>query len=352
VLRFANRALPLLAALLALRLLYYGALLPNTYQAKVSGVPWDGIGLTYGLQFLRRLGVASPVHAAAWGAVVAVAIVGMRRAREREPELVAVIVAGVGVLAVHLAIAVAEGGDYMNDFRFLAPAMPAMAVAVGGLAHLAVGVPRPPAWRLGGAVVLVALAVSHGVRQRDAVPVAPDAPPSARHKQSVGATRAQVARFSTALARIVEPADALVVDRAGAYSYGHRHRAIDATGLVSRQVARDFYLREPFDGEGRRVRFPGHARWPRVDMMTRERIDFIFPTVSRLGPDVPGVDASSPRRRIEYPFFHVTMPLGDGLYFRFFTTWSEAEIQRRAGRHGVELCYHLSLGPTRCVGGA
>lgn len=350
--RVANVALPLLAGLLAVRFLYYGAILPNTYQAKVGGVPWDDVGSTYGVQFLRRLGLLHPLHVVPWIAIAVVAVVAWRRARHRElTDVLLTVVAGTVIVAAYLAIAVAEGGDYMNDFRFLAPAMPAMAVVVGGLAHLAVGVDAPFPWRGAGAAGLLALAVSHGIRQDTAVPIAPDAPPSARHKLGVGATRAQVARFAAALARIAEPGDALVVDRAGANSYGHRYRTIDATGLVSRHVARDFYLREPFDDEGRRVRFPGHARWPRVEMMTRERIAFIFPTVAPLGPDVRGVDASSPRRRIDYPFFHVTMPLGDGLFFRFFTTWTEAEIERRAGRHGVELCYHLSLGPTRCTRG-
>lgn len=353
VVRLLNWCVPLVALLLAARYAYFGDLLPNTYYAKSAGVPWDGIGLTYDLQFARRLGWID-LHVLAWIAVLGTAILVSRTRQRaaREPGAPAPVVAALvafGLVGLQLVIVAWEGGDYMNDFRFLRPVMGLLYAAVGVMVWHALSA-RPVALRAAAWLAVAALACSHVVRQHAAVPIAPDAPPSAGHKRGVGATRAAVQAFAAALGRIAEPEDALVVDRAGARGFGHRYRAIDATGLVSRDLERDFVLRDAFDEHGRRERFPGHTRWPRVEMMEREQLAFIFPTVTRLGPEIAAVDASSPRRRREYPFFHVTMPLGGGEFLRFFTTWDEREIAARAARHRVQLCYQRAFGPLRCAG--
>lgn len=106
------------ALLTAFRLWYYGSPVPNTFYAKVGGVPLDR-GVQYLLSFLRE--GALPLEALAISAVLT---------DERSWP------AAVFVLAVS-AYVVSVGGDVFSLGRFLLPALPALAgLAVHGVSTL------------------------------------------------------------------------------------------------------------------------------------------------------------------------------------------------------------------------
>lgn len=96
------------AALLVVRFALYGELLPNTFHAKVGGVP-----LSFGLAYLG----AFLADGAAWllpGAVGAAWLLPAARP-------------GAGVVAVFALYVVAVGGDLLGESRFLVPLLPALA---------------------------------------------------------------------------------------------------------------------------------------------------------------------------------------------------------------------------------
>src|SRR5439155_8917526 len=109
--RALNWFVPLVAALVAARLLYYGELVANPYRAKVSGVDTLAFGPGYALMFLRRMGL--------WGlaglATLPLVVAGSRTRPDRA------LVLGAAFMAAQLAMTISTGGDYMGDFRMLAP---------------------------------------------------------------------------------------------------------------------------------------------------------------------------------------------------------------------------------------
>jgi hypothetical protein len=114
----------LLAALTIFRLAYYGAPLPNTFYAKVGGLPWES-GLLYVGRFLVE---------GAWLLLVP-AWLGARRVPALRPGAAA---AGAFALA-----AVLVGGDVFAHSRFLLPALPPLAaLAARGAAAAAARDPR------------------------------------------------------------------------------------------------------------------------------------------------------------------------------------------------------------------
>ena len=330
--RAVNWFVPLVVALLAARLFYYGALVANPYRAKVGGVPVMQFGPGYALAFLRRVGLYG-VAALGTLPLVAVAIRYWKvESRVREP----IVLAAVFVV-VQLVTVAASGGDYMTDFRLLAPIVGAYYVAIGGLATLA--------WqrRVVALVALALFAAGHVYRQLSPVPVFPTAPPPPEHKRQLTILPERPLQFSRAIARFAEPSDAILADWAGYMGYDHDLRTIDATGLVSRRITHDFYLRAPEE------RLPGHARWPTIEFMQRERLAIIFPKINERGPDDPEIDARSPARRAEYPFLHVTVPLGDGRFLRFFTTLDAEALARRARDKRITVCSRPAFGAVTCT---
>jgi hypothetical protein len=196
-----------------------------------------------------------------------------------------------------------------------------------------------------------ALFASHVARQLHPTPIAPDALPPEQHREILSETEASAARFREALFLLAGTGDSLLADRSGVKGYGHTLRTVDATGLLSSPIEPDFYLREEHtDGGPVRERLPGHARWPTVDFLVRERFTFIFPKINARPPDDPEIDSRAPKRQQGYPFLHVTVPLRRGDYLRFFTTLDAAEIEARAAKKGVPLCHRAPFGPLRCVG--
>lgn len=138
------------ALLLALRVALFDALLPNTYFAKAPSL---AAGLRYALQSL-----ASPATGALAALGVAGAVVGRREHR-----------AWAALALGWIALAIAEGGDWMPHARFLLPALAGSALAAGGLvaergAHRArPGVSPPLRWPAAAALGLtLALSVLQG----------------------------------------------------------------------------------------------------------------------------------------------------------------------------------------------
>jgi hypothetical protein len=99
----------LLVLLTVFRLAYYGSPVPNTFYAKVPGVP-IGFGLHYFLAFLRD-GAAFLLVPAAIAAI-----------RERLWRPGAAFIAAVAVYVVYV------GGDTSSHFRFFVPVLPCLAL--------------------------------------------------------------------------------------------------------------------------------------------------------------------------------------------------------------------------------
>lgn len=335
--RLANVVLPTLAVFVLVRFLYFGELLPHTFRAKVDGELTRGFGSGYALAFLQRLGIAG------WGALPLVALViAARRGTHR----LAMGAAGA-LVAVHLAFVVAAGGDYLCDFRFLRPALGPLAVLVACAMDRGLRASARDGWLalVGGAGLTAArLAGSFA-----GTPVFWDAPKAGDHKRVLTVTTADADRHRAALAKVALPSDAQLVDKAGVTGLGHDHRTIDSTGLLSRDVDRDFEPRGDFVEDGRRERFPGHLRYPKVEMLQRERVAIIFPRISRSGPEVPEIRETTGQRRRGYPFVHVVAPLGGGEFLRFFSALSEEALVARAKTRGITLCLRRPFGPVRCV---
>ena len=123
----------------AFRLAYYGDIVPNTFHAKVGGVPvWRG------LMYLGEFGTTA-------GPLLVLGLVGaalaLRRWRE-DPQVQTAVLA-----VVYVAYVVGVGGDFKGTSRFLIPIAPALAV----LAVSVVRASRTQTVLLGGLAVLLAI---------------------------------------------------------------------------------------------------------------------------------------------------------------------------------------------------
>jgi hypothetical protein len=168
---WAGGGLAVFAAWLAVRWLYYGALLPNTYWAKVA--PFDLHRLELGASYVVHAllpyahGVSQGSLAGGWNAwslasdallvvLVAVLLAGAVATLCRRRTLVYALFAA----AVQVAFAVRVGGDWMVGGRFLAPVAPSLVlVELVGFAALADAARGAPAVRRGLALLLVAAAL-------------------------------------------------------------------------------------------------------------------------------------------------------------------------------------------------
>ncbi len=322
--RALNWVVPLVAVLLAARLLYFGELVANPYRAKVDGVPVMQFGPGYTYAFLKRMGLAGIAALATLPLVV----LALRNARAAGwPLLLA-----LTFVIVQVAFVFASGGDYMTDFRLAAPIIAPFYVVIGLLATVAWR------WPVFAAMAMVLFAGGHAYRQLRPEAVFSTAPSPADHKRILTIAPAQPLEFAHAIAAFAQPGDSILADWAGYMAYGHDLRVVDATGLLSKRLSRDFYLRAPEE------RLPGHARWPTIELMQREHMTFIFPKINNRPPEDPEVTEATPARRRDYPFLHVTVPLGDGHYLRFFTTLTADEILAR----GKPACFRPAFGALIC----
>ncbi len=339
----------IVGACVAVRYLYYGAVVANTYHAKVGGVDGWGMGALYLEGFALRMGWASWLLAP-WLLLAATLVAALKASDQRQPLQAPTLLTAAAIVGLSLPMVVGMGGDYMTDFRFLRPIMGVLYAAVA--CALAIAFASKRTWLIAAASLsLAGFAAGHGYRQAKPTPVFSDAPPPADHKKILTVSRARMARFTKAINKVALPGDKLLIDWGGFRGYGHGLYAVDATGLVSRQLKRDFYLRDRFNANGVRERVPGHARWPKVSYMQRVGFTFIFPKVSKRSPLVAEVTKRSPKRHQGYPFLHVVVPLGKGEFLRFFTTLSPQELRERAAATNVGLCYRASFSDLQCARG-
>jgi arabinofuranosyltransferase len=197
------------------RTAYYGALLPNTFHAKVGA---DVAQLVRGARYVDD-------YLAAGGAGVLLLCAGLIKARER-PESGVLGVVALGFTAYLVAI----GGDGLMMYRFLVPILPlAFLLAAHGAA----------AWieqrggdrRVASAVAFV-FALTAAFSSRDAF--TGEAYEAVRQDLREVATWTAVGRFFRAHAR---PDASLAVIAAGAMPYYSRCTAIDMLGLNDAVIA-------------------------------------------------------------------------------------------------------------------
>ncbi len=240
-----------LLALCAWRLAYYGALLPNTFYAKVGGVP-PAFGALYAGSFL--------LDGAGW-LLLPAALAVWRVPRLRPAALYAV---------AFLGYVIAIGGDALGHARLLVPVLPCLAaLAVAGSAQAFAL--RRSAGVLAAACLVAALcgqlagwptgaALRHPKRAAEL----------ARARGSDQLFESLARRRAAELERRGAPAPLVATGAIGAFGYYARVPVLDLLGLVDPEIARS-----PPDPAGSGVRLPGHQRWNTGYVLAR-RPDYIL----------------------------------------------------------------------------
>lgn len=155
-------------AYLAFRWTHYGALLPNTFYAKVE---WTPLTLAHGVGTLLGWAIAHAVPLA-----VAAACLWLGRGRPLPAPARALGPLAIGAVLAQAFFVLAVGGDWMGHSRFLAPLLPAFYLAVA-LAATRLRVRQPAAPRTlvpMAALLLLHATLGHATRDRldDFVPTA------------------------------------------------------------------------------------------------------------------------------------------------------------------------------------
>lgn len=218
------------------RFFYYDSLVPNTFYAKVPGVPWQS-GLLY-LEFFLHEGAFALLLPAAWATW---------RVPALRPGALTVVAVGIYTVAV--------GGDVFRHGRFLLPALPALAVlATAGVVDW-IRVNRPLA--AAGAIALAA-SIWIPVFGLPTDTLGPPLPRSAaladrrhldRTYQVIDRKRARILRQRG------RPVGLIAATGIGYLGYRTDLPILDLLGLVDATIARQS------DGPGLRgMPVPGHAR--------------------------------------------------------------------------------------------
>jgi arabinofuranosyltransferase len=212
---------------------YHGAWLPNTASVKAG---LSGMRLERGLLYVASFLLAIPGCALA-------AIAAGATARSLRSELA---LACAPVLAFAVAYAVFVGGDFMPMGRFLLPALPFVALLLGGaVAVLARDRPLRAAALAAACTLLVLLpsfdvnVVPAGIRER------------CHFRWNDAHLRSEVAiwrgmrdqtrnwaRLGRVLATHTQPGESIVIGNVGAVGYFTELHVFDVFGLVSPEVAR------------------------------------------------------------------------------------------------------------------
>lgn len=198
------------------RLTYFHAWVPNTWYAKVYGVPL-GWRIGSGLHYLRGFVFKAP-YLLPLAVLLTVAAIVRRRFTADDPGLLI-------CTAAYLVYLVVCGGDHMPGFRFFTPLVPLLSIAVvRGLARLGLLRRAGPAW-VCAALFLSACALQPQVQMLNL-----------RDGDETALLGAQVGRYIEAN----WPAGATVgVNAAGALPFfADRMRFIDMLGLNDAVIAR------------------------------------------------------------------------------------------------------------------
>jgi hypothetical protein len=216
------------------RLLYFGALVPNTYHAKLGGAEWSGPLLARGWEHLVFAAQQSGLF------LPAVAVVGIVLRPRPEWLLVA------GVSAVAGAIMVVVGGDFQFFFgpRMLMPAT-ALLCLPAAAAILALADRTPPRMRrvavAAGVSVLCAMSIGWSWPARDV------------NRPYVNAINHGWTELGRWLEFHAAPQEVVAVGAAGRIPYYSRRTTIDMLGLTDAHIAR----RHLPLGQG----MPGHEKF-------------------------------------------------------------------------------------------
>ena len=256
----------------AFRLAYYGDIVPNTFHAKVGGVPvWRG------LRYLAEFGTtAGPLLVLG----LAGAVLALRRWRE-DPQVQTAVLAVVYVVYV-----IGVGGDFKGTSRFLIPIAPALAV----LAVSVVKASRPQSVALGALAVLLSIPGFMSMSEH------------AERFRAIRADRMVVGQLLDAAL----PADAVIaIHSAGIVPFYARRTTVDMWGINDAHIARAAVEM----GEGT----AGHERHDYAYVLSREP-DVILPerglvTDARRDLGDPGVFGEGFAERYQ----SVSVPLSEGV---------------------------------------
>ena len=276
LLRRGRRDLLILAGFIggitAFRLAYYGDIVPNTFHAKVGGVPvWRG------LTYLGEFGTTA-------GPLLVLGLVGaalaLRRWRE-DPQVQTAVLA-----VVYVAYVVGVGGDFKGTSRFLIPIAPALAV----LAVSVVKTSRTQTALLGGLAVLLAI---------------PGFMSMSEHAERFRDIRAERIAVGQLLNAGLPPDAVIAIHSAGIVPFYAQRTTVDMWGINDAHIAR---ASVPM-GEGT----AGHERHDYAYVLSREP-DVILPerglvTDERYDLGDPGVFGDAFLERYQ----PVSAPLSDGV---------------------------------------
>lgn len=199
------------------KLVYYGALLPNTFHAKPGTV---GAGLRYAADFLSGAGWTSPL-----GLPLVMVAAGLACARAGSRLWLG------GFLAAIASAIVLSGGDWMLGWRFCVPALPFLALAVGvALSRLEVLLAARGAALAASVPIAVAIAVGGGLlAPRHAIATACRERAEGQREAHEFVTRHLVAHAA--------PGDSIALMDIGMIGFHSRLRVIDITGLTDAHIA-------------------------------------------------------------------------------------------------------------------
>jgi arabinofuranosyltransferase len=232
------------------RLSYYHAALPNTYYAKVYGIPL-GWRVMSGIQYWRIYVRNAPFFALMLF-VIGIAVLAKRRLTRFDAGLWACVIA-------YAAYTVVNGGDHMPGFRFMVPLVSLMAVAlVRGL----VGLGGLRTGRTAAAVSLALMLAS--ARQMAAAPENPS------YRDWAGLMGEEIGHYITAQ---WPPGSVVGVNVAGTTAYfADSMNFIDMLGLNDREIAN----RKPVPMNLPTIQGIGHMKGDGASVHAR-RPEYIIP---------------------------------------------------------------------------
>jgi len=198
------------------RMTYYHAALPNTYYAKVYGIPLDW-RVTEGLAYCR-LYLRNPPNLALMAVVVGIAVLVKRRGTRFDVGLWA-------CMAAYGLFVITSGGDHMMAFRFMVPLVPLLAVElVRGIAGF--GGLKTVGWAV-AVSLLLALASARQLRAGTLNPY---------YRDWAGLMGEEIGHYITAH---WAPGSVVGVNVAGTTAYfADNMNFIDMLGLNDREIAR------------------------------------------------------------------------------------------------------------------
>ncbi len=260
-----------LVAAFAAHWLYYGAPLPNTFYAKLSGIWAWRLGL-------KDLGEFLTTHGVGLGFIAALLLLTPWGSAPRFPAAAFISWSAAAWLAY-----AAAGGDYLEHHRFYQPQVPA---AFAMLAALMRYPRRPltkaPGMQVAAALLTAALGVWLYISGRQALATAwtgylPGATAYARRCRQVG----------EALFKAYPPGTSLSIRAAGIIPYLTRFRTFDTLGLNTREVALHPGRVHPADrGHGKEASAAQIVAW-QPDLIVNHPSFYPRDESGELPPDMP-----------------------------------------------------------------